>query len=171
MANTPDPPGGHLWVEYFTSLVKSQDERKASIEQRGLAVVTTSGTLVTLLFGIASLLTRGDDFVLPARAHLPLDIALVLFVVAAIGGLMTNAPLWGKYQTPDPDGFDRIFDEYWDKPLRKTQIRVSAARGMTYRAAERANEWKGRILLGALGCEVLAVLSLSVALRIVALGA
>lgn len=66
-----------------------QDQRKASFEQRGLAVITTSGVLVTLLFALAALSTkRATTFVLPHAARTWLFVALVLFFLSALAALL-----------------------------------------------------------------------------------
>jgi hypothetical protein len=86
-------------ADYTKEQLAAEDRRKASFEQRGLAVVTTSGALVTLLFGLAALSTKSQSFVLEDAAKPPLVGALVLFVLAAIGALVTNFPV--KYSWVD----------------------------------------------------------------------
>lgn len=56
----PAPPvsqGTSVYSDFLAGELAAQDARKASFEQRGIAVVTTAGTLVTLLFGLAALST------------------------------------------------------------------------------------------------------------------
>lgn len=57
-AETTDPAGLVVYGEFIKDELEVQDKRKASFEQRGLAVITTSGVLVTLLFALAALSTK-----------------------------------------------------------------------------------------------------------------
>ncbi|HEX8117309.1 MAG TPA: hypothetical protein VF521_08555, partial [Pyrinomonadaceae bacterium] len=49
--------GYAAYGDFIKDELEAQDKRKASFEQRGLAVITTSGALVTLLFALAALST------------------------------------------------------------------------------------------------------------------
>jgi hypothetical protein len=51
----PESERNHDLREYLKDELARQDARQSSFEQRGIAVVTTAGTLVTLLFGLAAL--------------------------------------------------------------------------------------------------------------------
>jgi hypothetical protein len=83
---------GPEYASNYEALVRGQDERKFSLEQRGLAVITTSGTLATLLFGLVALATKSNDFRLPVRASGPLAVALGAFAAAALLALLTMHP-------------------------------------------------------------------------------
>ena len=65
---------GTSGTEAYAALIEreldAQEARKASLEQRGLAVITTAGALTSLLFGLAAFSTTGAHaFVLPASAR------------------------------------------------------------------------------------------------------
>jgi uncharacterized membrane protein len=91
-----------VYGAFLDAELKAQDARKASFEQRGLAVVTTSGVLVTLLFALAGLSTEAKQtFALPQNARAWLAAALVAFVLAAAAALATNLPL--SYQAVEAD--------------------------------------------------------------------
>src|SRR4051794_38201016 len=93
-AAPPGITGFGVYGEFIKDELDVQDKRKASFEQRGLAVITTSGTLVTLLFALAALSTKeADTFSLPHGAKVWLLIALGFFFVSALFALLTNAPL------------------------------------------------------------------------------
>src|SRR5438874_11264301 len=47
-----------VYPEYVKQLLDGQEAKLVSVESRGGSVVTVSGTLVTLLLGIASLVTH-----------------------------------------------------------------------------------------------------------------
>ena len=57
---TKEPKGRAVYGEYIKEQLNAQEARKNSLEQRGLAVITTSGALVTLLFGLTALTCRSE---------------------------------------------------------------------------------------------------------------
>src|SRR5215207_5830795 len=85
--------GRSLYAKYIDEQTAAQEARKTSLEQRGLAVITTSGALVTLLFGLTALSVRPDSrFVIPDVAAALLVVALAFFVLAALLAIVTNLP-------------------------------------------------------------------------------
>jgi hypothetical protein len=78
----------------FRTLLDDQlaDERakKNSLEQRGIAVISTAGTLVTITLGFVALATRAPTYVLASVVVL-LVVALGGLIVAA-AGLLVNLP-------------------------------------------------------------------------------
>ncbi|HZO36519.1 MAG TPA: hypothetical protein VFB41_06545 [Solirubrobacteraceae bacterium] len=97
-----EPLGFATYGAFVKDEVDVQERLKASLEQRALAVITSSGTLVTLLFALAALSTKAAaTFELPQGAQYPLVGALVLFAAAAVISLCVNLP--AKYRTVTPD--------------------------------------------------------------------
>lgn len=143
-----------------------QDKRKASFEQRGLAVITTSGTIVTLLFALAALSTKeSDTFTLPHPAQVWLSIGLVFFFVSALLALATNAPL--RYQSVEVDGIkERLGKEPpWDSDKAAKDIALTRLKEL--RSAKKANTVKGWILVAAMVSEVLGVGCVAVAVSLI----
>src|SRR4051812_49050206 len=71
------PPGAPVYADYIAEQVVREDARKESVERRGLAVVTTSGALATLLFALAALSTKANDFHLSGWSEFFLALAVV----------------------------------------------------------------------------------------------
>jgi hypothetical protein len=163
-ATASDDTGSGTYAALMLQLVTDQDARKASIEQRALAVVTTSGTLVTLLFGLVALLSKSNDYEMPRAAEGPLGIGAGLLVVAAVLALATNAPLPG-YKNADDDGLDPIFDRYWKESKIDAELRVAVMRKGIYAAASRMNGVKAKLLIAAMTFEVAGVLAIALAIR------
>lgn len=94
----PDPlaPEGGLAgpviADLITKEVEASRAKAASVQTRGLAVISSSGTLVTLLFGLSALATKAQDFALPAATKVPLYLAAVFLALAAFVAILTNAP-------------------------------------------------------------------------------
>ena len=93
--------GTTTYGQYVEDELAAQSARKASLEQRAVTVITSSGALATLLFGLAALSTTRDaTFALPQSAGDLLVVSLGCFVVAATFALAANIPL--RYQAVRP---------------------------------------------------------------------
>ncbi len=167
LAEAPSAKTGYeQYGEFIKDELEAQEKRKASFEQRGLAVITTSGTLVTLLFALAAFSTKeAATFTLPGTAKAWLSIALLLFFLSALGALLSNAPL--IYQAvPVP----RIRERLREEPPRDTDAAakdVAFSRLDALESAKKLNGIKGWALAAAMLCEALAVGCVAVAISIV----
>jgi hypothetical protein len=97
---------------------------KSSLEARGIGIVTSSGTLATLLFGIVAF-TRGTNnqlhWEISTNAKYALVASVALFALAALLGLAANFP--GDYKEADVDKLRERTGDEW-----KTKEPVEAAR-------------------------------------------
>ncbi|HXP21413.1 MAG TPA: hypothetical protein VN840_17355 [Streptosporangiaceae bacterium] len=157
---------GAAYAGLIADQLAEERNRKTSLEARGITVITTSGTLATLLFALTAGLTTAAKFRLPGPARLPLLLALVAFVAAAAFGLATNLPL--RYQEPTSAGLARLVSaRYWSGPAEIGQLRVAEAEITALAAARSANGRKVTLLLAAILSEVLAVVFLTWAIAVV----
>ena len=162
---SPDP-GRTLYAAYIKDQLDAQEGRKSSLEQRGLAVITTAGALVTLLFGLTALsTTREATFDIPGTASTFLTVALVFFVLAALSALLTNLPR--SYQGVTVDALRDAVKDRWDdteavasKMVALTQLKVLAS-------AKEVNTQKGYFLIAGMVFEIIAVALVGVAMGIV----
>jgi hypothetical protein len=140
-----------------------EEQRKASIEARGLAVVTTSGALATLLLALAALnknnLTEKGSFVLPDDAQASVRWALIFFALAALGAVFTNFPVWLKYL--DPDTVEAELAVGRTDPEAEEQ--VAKNRVINFRSLQSWNGRKGKVLFGAMAFEVVAIFFIALA--------
>ncbi len=140
--------------------------RKTSLEARGIGIVTSSGALATLLFGLAAF-TRGTF----NQLHIPITgagkwaliTAAGLFAAAAVLGVLSNAPL--------------PYEEALVPPLRQRVEEtewialdpVGAARrdaNLNVDIIDSARKWNGvkaLLVLGGIVFEALAAIAVSVA--------
>ena len=158
--------GYTVYGDFIKDELEAQDKRKASFEQRGLAVITTSGTLVTLLFALAALSTKeAATFTLPTTARTWLAFALVLFFASALAALLSNAPF--IYQAVP---VEKIRERLREKPPRDAHAAakdVAFSRLDALEAAKKINGIKGWALAAAMACEALAVGCVAVAIGII----
>lgn len=165
----PSPDGGgEVYASFVERELEDQRASKASIEQRGIAVVTTSGILVTLLFGLAALVTESENFVVPEKSRPWLYLALLGFVVAAGAALITNLPRnLESARTYGPKSLDRLIRLRWDDSPRAAKRRIALTRLGLLHSYKKVNNFKGRVLIAAVIAEVVAVAAVAVAVTIV----
>lgn len=157
---------GVTYSELVAEQLTEERARKASLEARGLSVISTSGVLVTLLLGLSAVVSTTTDFELPQTAKLLLATAGALFVLAAVGGIAANFP--APYREIRVAALRRLTEErWWENQASPAQRRAAQARIDILGAARGVNAWKVRFLLAALILEVLAVLVLAAAAGVV----
>lgn len=157
--------GSTVYASYIGEQLAEQDTRKQSIEQRGVAVITTSGTLVSLLFGLGAVLTGVDEYELPHGAEPWLYASMIAFVLAAVGGIVTNLPL--LYIGVSPDDLKDAVENLWDDAPNIAEQRIAATQVKVLAKARTLNDLKGYFLLAAVGAEVVAVAFLASALSVI----
>jgi hypothetical protein len=149
-----------VYGDYIKDELARQEQRKGSFEQRGLAVVSTAGALVTLLLGAAALSEKEVSLLTEERVWLAA--ALALFIVSATFALATNFPL--KYKGLDiSDLLDRLNADPEDTPDDATYA-VADGRARILQAAQERNTLKGYLLFAALLIEVGAVTCIGIAI-------
>lgn len=161
-----DPNGRAVYAEYIREQLADQEARKASLEQRGLAVITTSGALVTLLFGLTALtVKRESTFVIPDKAAVFLALALVFFVLAALSALITNLPR--SYRGVTVKALREAVKTEWDVSEATASRRVALTRLTVLASAKAVNNQKGFALIAGIAAEIVAVALVGVAMGIV----
>jgi hypothetical protein len=150
--------------------IKAQlDEERAtktSLEARGLAIITSSSVLATLLFGLVAF-TRGNV----TEAHLNIDVwsarallvGVALFAVAALLGLWSNVPM--DYKEADVEILrDRVKPDAW-----KTTDPIEAARYdavlnvQILDGARKVNKTKASLIAFGLSAEALGGVAVAIA--------
>jgi hypothetical protein len=158
--------GYAVYGDFIKDELEAQDKRKASFEQRGLAVITTSGALVTLLFALAAFSTKAAaTFVLPDAAKTWLSVALLLFFLSALAALLTNAPF--MYQAVPAN---KIKDRLLELPPRDADAAakdIAFTRLKALDSAKQKNAIKGWALAAAMFFEALAVGCVAFAILII----
>jgi hypothetical protein len=154
----------------FGRTIKDQlDEersRKNSLEARGIGIVTSSGALATLLFGLVAF-TRGTNTQLHWDIGTPAKVALLvgvlLFAAAALLGLAANFP--GDYKEASVEKLrERVKSEVWSKPdpieaaRRDAEVNVG-----TIDAARQINGKKAKAIRWGIAAEAVAAVAVALA--------
>ncbi len=141
-----------------------QEERavKSSLERRGLAVITTSGAIASLLLGLSMVAVGGGRVSSPEVAVVLTALALLSFVVGAVAGIACNWPR--EVLEGETDDLYRITSaHYWDNPnsnlgtRRAARLRVKLIDGARARNEERALALRVALIAEVLGIGLLSV--------------
>jgi hypothetical protein len=98
-------PGRHHSL--FLDQLTEERAKKGSLEQRGIVIISTSGTLVAIVF--VTLATRNPAVVPPATVVSLLVVALGGLVAATAAGLLVNAPArMPVIEIAEQTGWDRV---------------------------------------------------------------
>jgi uncharacterized membrane protein YcjF (UPF0283 family) len=160
------PNGRAHYAAYIKEQVDAQEARKNSLEQRGLAVISTSGVLVTLLFGLTALTTRrGATFVIPDTSAAFLIAALAFFVLASLSALITNLPR--SYQGAKVDALRDAVRSRWEDSEVAASRKVAFTRLTVLDSAKKVNNQKGLALVAGMVCEIIAVALVGIAMGFV----
>jgi hypothetical protein len=163
VAGSEEPSGvtaGGAYGQLIADQLAEERDRKTSLESRGITVITTSGSLAAVLFGLITILASAAHFRLPGSIRLPVVLAVVALVIAGLLGLATNIPL--RYKEPTTTALARLLhSNYWTGPGEIGQLRVAQVQVRTIAAARKANGLKVALLVGAMLCELLAVIFLA----------
>lgn len=167
MNTNEDPGDGGIYGAFVSVQLNDQRVLKESLERRASALITTSGVLVTLLFGLSALTTRREGYRLPTSAHLPLLIALSAFVVAVALAVVVGIP--APYRAPKPNELEIIRLEKWRDREWVARRRVAGTEIVQLESYRRANGRKALLLLGAGIAQLVALAALAITVGIILL--
>src|SRR5712691_2173112 len=140
--------------------------RKTSLESRGIGIVTSSGALATLLFGLVTF-TRGSinqlHLDVGGTAKWALVVGVLLFAIAALMGLGANLPL--NYREAAVVRLEnRVKPEEWSKEEPIEAARRDAKLNVdVLKSARGANVWKARAVFIGIAAEAMAGVAVAVA--------
>jgi hypothetical protein len=153
---------GTSYSQLITDQLSEERSRKSTLEARGITVITTSGGLATLIFALTAGVTARTGFKFPGSVRVPLMVTLIAFVGAAICGLITNVPM--RFKEPTSRALAALVDvRYWSASGDIGQLRVAEAQVKILTASRAANRLKVNLLLTAMVFELVAIVSLSLA--------
>lgn len=145
-----------VFADYIKDVLADEDSRRATLESRGASVITASGALVTLLFALAALVTKQQNFTLGGWPRGLLSAGTVALVAAAILAIGTYAPR--STRLTDPIAFARQLPKLWEHDNDFARKKTTITRLVELANNQRVNDIKARLLLAAVAFEVLGVL-------------
>lgn len=155
--------GAEVYSGLIQSLFDAELARKSTLEQKGSAVITTSGTLVTLLFGLVAVVTGAAHFSLPRSSHPWLIAAVVAFSLSALLAILVALPRpYGETEVTA----DQLRD-WWADSLPDAEFAVAALQLRRIETARRRNGTKVGLLLAAMFCQLIGLAMLTIAVALV----
>lgn len=125
-----DPPDGTQTALDSTAdaakILELISARHASLEQRGISVVTTTGTLVTLLLALSGLAGGQSNFTTRSADLSMLPWALTFLVLAVIAGLGVNYPLTPPFKKSWPANLQQASGHLREVNHYKSWILIAA---------------------------------------------
>ena len=147
--------GSSTYSDFIEKQLAREDATQTSLEARGLSVVSTAGTLVTLLFGVGALISGLKTFALSGEARDNLFVALVFLVLAALAAIASNLPMF--YKAVTPASMRTLLNSNWTDPEATAEKFTSETRIDVIERAQTVNSLKGYAVMLAMGIEVVGV--------------
>jgi hypothetical protein len=138
------------FADLLADQLDAERARHASLEQRGISVITTSGTLITLLLALAGLTGRASGIKLPDVAQWLLRVALILLPLAAMIGIAAILPGGGRSVGVHVEEVEKLMKDPTPKKTEQAQLK-----GL--KRVARSTRWKKVWLLVALITEGLGI--------------
>jgi hypothetical protein len=162
---------GDQYSELIVDQLVEERDRKTSLEQRAAAVITTSGAIVTVVFGFTSLVKGNGELHVSSTGLLELVVAAFLLLMAVTLALIIGLPR--DYLEVDEKDLRQMVDkDYWINPQAvEARRRIAEVNVDILTSARGFNADKARFLFAAVALEVLGIVSLAFSLMTVALAA
>ena len=169
LPNQPEPAtdGSALYLDFVEKELAAERDRRTRIDQRGLAIIATSGTLATLLLGIATALV-GRDTTLGVDGWVVGGILLALAAFTTSALLALRATGLPEYKVLSIDAYRSLRDEAFAKTEQQTRRTIAAIHRKTMDSLRELNNGKAQGIQWALTFQVVAVISLASMIGVVA---
>lgn len=172
MATTPKKKGlgrssgamsdqGKTYAAFIEAEVKAERERRVAFDARGQALITTSGVLVTLLTGVATVVKTAATPRFPPVVTVTTGAALLLFAAAAGCGVVAG---WNRhYAVARSATLGQMVANHWTDDEVDARNNVATLLVNTLETLRRANGFKARWVATGLIVQVVALVALGVA--------
>lgn len=144
--------------------------RTSSYQTRGLAVISSAGTMVTLLFGLSALATKAQDFAMPTTVVVPLCLAAAFLVLSAVAAIWTNAPRRVEGVTLTDLGA-KLDADRWNRPAHRAQQAMAPAQLKVAESERKVSRNVAWTLLFAITLEIAGIACVAWAVLALILGA
>lgn len=158
----PQPRAGQALGPLIEEQLASEDARKASLEARGVTLITSSGAFVTVLGAVATLALGKDSAVaVPQLSAVFLTLGLVALFIAAICGVYVNVPQ--NYGSARAAHLLTLAQTSWDATFDSASQQIAISRAEDLVSARGRNKHKAWVLLVGAAAQVGALLLIGIA--------
>ena len=140
--------GAPRLMEFIQSELTKEEARRASIESRGLAVVTVASGLLAIIAAVRPLGVTAKSA--PTAGPLLQGLAStsgVLLVIGVLVAAFTNAPR--RYRLIDPEAMSALAPRLWVQDVDDLNRSIFASHLTFLRDAQRINDGRARLLFAA----------------------
>jgi hypothetical protein len=152
---------GDAYSAFIKDQLDAEYDRRAVLDARGVAVVTTSGVLITLVIAAAGFLL-GKNYLPTTPGRWLFAVGLILFVGAALFGLWANA--LRSYDVAKRARLEEMTtNAHWSDSEQEARRNIAASNTVTVKSLREGNDSKATILTVGLTLQLAALLCLAVA--------
>jgi len=152
---------GKTYAAFIEAEMKAERERRAAYEARGQALVTTSGTLVTLLTGLVTVVKTAATTRFPPSALVAVGATLLLFAAAAACGVVAG---WNRrYTVAKASTLDKMVADHWTDDEVDARNHVARLLNATVETLRGSNSFKARWVTMGVAVQVAALVALGIA--------
>lgn len=154
-------------LKYIEDQLTEERATKTALEGRANTVITSSGTLTTLLFALSALGTKkASTYQLPNAAQYLLVLAVVCFLAAIAFALLVAAP--AAYAEVTTESLEAIATpEAFGASEAEARPKIAAAMVAVIKGARAGNKKKAEHLRNAVVAELGAAVALAIAMVVV----
>lgn len=157
---------GTYYTAFIEQELKDERERRAALDTRGQAIVTTSGVLLTLLSAVSTIAIGRKTLAVPQDVRYALLSALGLFIIAAFFGILATFNF--TYSVAGEDSLYEIPRGHFTDSREVAERNIAAINVTTIITLRTGNNRKVVLLLAALFTQLAALLSLGAAVLLAA---
>lgn len=159
MSSTDDQ--GKRYCEFISDQLDREDARRVSLDQRALAVITSSGAFTTLLFAVVTA-TRGKDGVLASSTSRFVIATVVLLVVSALCALLATK-LLGYTVTSVSTLRAMLASPHWQDDEVDARNATATSQVNSVQTLRDGNDKKANYVVVSIGFQALAFVTLTFA--------
>ncbi|MFI5851888.1 hypothetical protein ACIA8B_29180 [Micromonospora chalcea] len=101
-----------VYSDFIEAELKAERDRKTSLDSRASSLVTTSGSLVTILAAVGAFLGKDGPTLVPRQAIIVLVLALIAFSCASLAGILSG---WSQaYKAADTAAMRMMIKSRWE---------------------------------------------------------
>ena len=162
-----DDDSGAAIAAFIGTELENERKRRAGLESRGVALITTSSSFCTLLLAVAALVLDQQAGRPSLGTIVAVVVAVGLFAAAGIAGILAARARW--YSVADVQTVDELLGDRWSVDLDTARRAVATINRNTLASLRDGNDKmaSAAALGGWLQVAAVAALALGLALQIV----
>jgi hypothetical protein len=155
---------GELYTAFIEGELKNERERRSTLDARGASLVSSSTGLLGLVVALSTLAVGNELRVTGVSAY-SLAFSVAAFVISGVFGIFTTFGRWYKVARVSTLR-SMITDPHWTDPEFAARLVCATTNVNTVASLRKSNNTKADLLTWGLSVQLLAVVSLAVAVGV-----